>query len=170
MIRILAFLGGLGGAVSLSQFPEFSQQYLQRLGGAVDGLRPTVIQFDKDALEEGQTREEALTSFEQAGGIVAKQGQAKRSEIERFEGLNEDYSNLREAQPLQRLAQVYRFSDADLVRSTWEDFRPAVPATLDGVICAAIGYAIVWLTILLSLSGLLRLFRRKGSAEEKTAG
>ena len=38
MIRTLTLAGALAGAVSLSQFPEFSQQYLQRLSGAVDEL------------------------------------------------------------------------------------------------------------------------------------
>lgn len=36
--RVLALAGGLSGAVGLSQFPEFSQQYLQRLAGQVDAL------------------------------------------------------------------------------------------------------------------------------------
>ena len=60
MIRLLAFIGGLGGAVSLSQFPEFSQQYLQRLAGAVDELQVIVETFDADAKGANLTRDEAL--------------------------------------------------------------------------------------------------------------
>ena len=37
ILRVLAVAAGLAGAGTLSQFPEFSQQYVQRLGGAVDG-------------------------------------------------------------------------------------------------------------------------------------
>ncbi|NRB05388.1 MAG: DUF2937 family protein, partial [Rhodobacteraceae bacterium] len=44
--RAIALAGGLAGGLSLSQFPEFSQQYLQRLGGAVDALAVVVTDFD----------------------------------------------------------------------------------------------------------------------------
>jgi len=33
LLRAVTFAGGLAGAVGLSQFPEFSQQYTQRLAG-----------------------------------------------------------------------------------------------------------------------------------------
>ena len=36
MRRTLAVVGGVGLALVLSQFPEYAQQYQQRLGGAVD--------------------------------------------------------------------------------------------------------------------------------------
>jgi hypothetical protein len=39
MRRSLSLLGGLGLGLALSQFPEYAQQYTQRLGGAVDELR-----------------------------------------------------------------------------------------------------------------------------------
>ena len=41
-MRAIAVAGGLAGAAGLSQFPEFSQQYVQRLGGAVDELTAVV--------------------------------------------------------------------------------------------------------------------------------
>ena len=56
IFRTLALFGGIAGSVSLSQFPEFSQQYLQRLGGAVDELSATVEAVDKSAAETGATR------------------------------------------------------------------------------------------------------------------
>lgn len=39
MRRIVAGLGGRDPAVALSQFPEHAQQYIHRLGDAVDELR-----------------------------------------------------------------------------------------------------------------------------------
>ena len=53
--RALALLGGLAGGVSLSQFPEYSQQYIQRLAGAVDELTLFVEGFDADATSVGLT-------------------------------------------------------------------------------------------------------------------
>lgn len=43
-----------------SQAPEFSQQYHQRLGGAVDELVVVVEQFDRDAEDNGLSRRAAL--------------------------------------------------------------------------------------------------------------
>lgn len=159
MIRLLAFLGGLGGAVGLSQFPEYSQQYLQRLAGAVDELAVIVATFDADAERSNLTRQEAIAAYKDAGGFLAEQGEARAEEIQRYVILEGDYAALRQTPPLQRLAQIYRFSDADLARRTWDDFRPAVPATADGLICAAIGFAVVWALFMFVFMGLIRLLR-----------
>ena len=164
MIRILAFLGGLSGAVGLSQFPEFSQQYLQRLAGSVDELRGFVLDFDSSASKAGLTREDALEEI--SGSSFLNQHQADTAhKIERYEQLNANYVALKEAEPLQRLSQVYRFTDTDLARRTWDDFRPAVPVTLDGFICAAIGFGAIWLIIRLVFGGLGRVFRRRQIAD-----
>ncbi|WP_372834856.1 DUF2937 family protein [Puniceibacterium confluentis] len=56
ILRAIALAAGRGGAVGLSQFPEFSQQYLQRLGGAVDGLARVIRQFDRDAAKVSFSR------------------------------------------------------------------------------------------------------------------
>lgn len=46
MFRTLAMIGGIAGAVALSQFPEFSQQYMQRLSGARTELKVITAGFD----------------------------------------------------------------------------------------------------------------------------
>ena len=56
LLRAITMAGGLVGAAGLSQFPEFSQQYVQRLGGAVDELSRFVAEFDADAAAVGMTR------------------------------------------------------------------------------------------------------------------
>ncbi len=162
MIRALTFAGGIAGAVSLSQFPEFSQQYLQRLSGAVDELGVIVARFDADADRANLTRDEALAEYAKAGGFLAEQGAARSQEIQRFEAHSADYAALKEAAPLQRLTQVHRFSDPDLAARTWDDFRPAVPVTVDGFICAAIGYGAAWLALTLLFAAVTRAVRRPG--------
>lgn len=164
MIRILAFLSGMSGAVGLSQFPEFSQQYLQRLAGSVDELRGFVLEFDQTASAAGITREDALAEI--AGSKFLNQHQDDLAgKITRYEQLNANYVALKEAEPLQRLTQVYRFTDTDLARRTWDDYRPAVPVTLDGFICAGIGFGALWLVVMLFFKGLPRLFRKRQAAE-----
>jgi len=63
MRRTLATLGGLALGFAFSQFPEYAQQYEQRLGGAVDELRIIVDDFDADARKFGLTRPEALQHY-----------------------------------------------------------------------------------------------------------
>lgn len=160
MIRVLTFIGGMFGAVSLSQFPEFSQQYLQRLSGAVDELRAVVVSFDASAAASGITREEALAELN-ASAFQQTLSSNLAGQIDRYERLATSYNTLKEAEPLQRLTQIHRFADTDLASRTWQDFRPAVPVTVDGFICAAIGFAAVWFALLLMFTAIRRLFRRR---------
>jgi len=146
MIRILALAGGLAGAVALSQFPEFSQQYMQRLAGAVDELRGVVLAFDRTASGVGLTRQEALarmTGDDFQDGLRATMA----GSIARYERLGADLAVLQGRGALERLSHPLSFADMDLARRTWADFRPAVPVTGDGLICAGIGFAGGWLGI-----------------------
>ncbi|TYB83046.1 DUF2937 family protein [Maritimibacter fusiformis] len=158
-MRILALAGGIAGAVALSQFPEFSQQYVQRLSGAVDELRAVTIAFDTTARVAGLSREEA---FEKMGGsdFTDSLRDDMRARIYRYERLNADYQALATAQPLERLARFYRFRDPDLARRTWDDYQPGVPATSEGLIAAGLGYAAGWALVTALLSLMLRPFRR----------
>ncbi|WP_425049695.1 DUF2937 family protein [Psychromarinibacter sp. S121] len=159
MLKFLALAGGVAGAAALSQFPEFSQQYLQRLSGAVDELRVSVVAFDTLANAAGVTREEALAQLDGSTFLTGLQ-EHHGEQVYRYERLSSDYNALRQAEPLQRLAQVWRFNDPDLAQRTWDDFRPAVPVTTDGLLCAGIGFAGGWLVLTIAF-GLLKLpFRR----------
>ncbi len=152
-MRILALAGGIAGAVALSQFPEFSQQYIQRLSGAADELRAVTIAFDTAARVGGLTREEALGELQ--GTRFGDQFSGDmRTRIYRYERLNADYQALASAAPLQRLARAWRFRDPELAQRTWDDFQPAVPVASEGLIFAGIGYAGGWLLVTLVL-GLL---------------
>jgi len=160
MIRVLAMLAGLAGALTLSQFPEFSQQYRQRLSGAVNELRLVVVGFDTAAAAAGQSREEALAAM----GARGFEGQLKDTftrSIRRYERLNADLAALRGASPLKRLARPWNMADAELVRATWAEFRPAVPATTDGALSAGIGYLGGWAAVVFGLAALRRVFRRR---------
>ncbi len=139
MLRMLTMAGGIAGAVGLSQFPEFSQQYLQRLSGAVDELKIVVGAFDATAAISGFTRDEALAQL----GDSQFENDLRENmtdSFKRFDGLRADYDALKNADTLTRLSQPWRFADADLVARTWDDFKPAVPVTTDGAISAGIGF------------------------------
>ncbi|MCK4711791.1 MAG: DUF2937 family protein [Marinosulfonomonas sp.] len=159
MIKALTMAGGIAGAVTLSQFPEFSQQYMQRMAGAVDELRIVVTAFDLTARINGMSRDEAL---DRLSGDEFRDGmRANISEsVERYERLSTNLAALRGAAPLERLQQAYRFTDTDLAQRTWDDFKPAVPVTADGFITAGIGFLAGWLGLGLLFGGLRRVARR----------
>ena len=162
MWRVLAILGGVSGAVALSQFPEFSQQYLQRLAGKVDALTAVAVQFDATAAKNGMTREAGLAAM--AGSPVLTDQQADmRATLARQAQLAGNLASLRDASPLVRLAMPQRFGDVETLRATYADFRPAIPATTEGAITAGVGYVGGWLLIG-GLGALLsRLFSRRRS-------
>lgn len=160
MIRSIAMAGGLAGAVALSQFPEFSQQYMQRLSGAVDELAVIVFAVDATAQGAGMTREEALAELS-ATEFQSGLRDTLAERIARYERLSADYEALNGTEPLARLAQLWRFSDPDLLSRTWAAYRPAVPVTADGLIAAGIGFGLGWLAVGGLLAGLGRLFRRR---------
>jgi len=159
MIKTLTMAGGLAGAVTLSQFPEFSQQYMQRMAGAVDELRGVVVAFDLTASASGLTRQEALGRMQ---GDDFQEGlrDTIKGSITRYEQLSTNLDALRGATPLDRLKQAYRFTDSDIARRTWQDFKPAVPVTTDGFITAGIGFLAGWLGLGVLFGGLRRAGRR----------
>lgn len=160
MWRVLAILGGVSGAVALSQFPEFSQQYLQRLGGKVDALTAVAAQFDATAGANGLTREAALAAL--TGSAVLEGQQADmRATLDLQAALADNLAVLRAAGPLERLTMPQRLGDTDTLRATWADFRPALPATSEGAITAGFGYVGGWGVVSLMGGLLARLFGRR---------
>ena len=160
MIRVLCLAGGLAGAASLSQFPEFSQQYMQRLAGQVDELTRIAKDFDASALAEGLGREDAL---EQLGGTgFADRHQADlRATFARQARLAENLAVLQNATPIDRLLMPQRMMDPETLGAAWDDFTPAVPLSMAGAAAAGTGFLGGWAAFA-ALIGLIRLpFRRK---------
>lgn len=139
ILRTMTLAGGLMGAAGLSQFPEFSQQYLQRLAGTVDELHLQVAAFDKTAEKAGLSREAALAQRSGNDFLDMRQSDAAAM-IARSDRLSADLAVLREAGPVARLWQAPRLTDGEIARAAMEDFRPALPLTLDGALCAVLGF------------------------------
>lgn len=139
MIRILTLIAGLAGAAGLSQFPEFSQQYLQRLAGAVDELTRVVADFDASANGVGMSREQALQALSEGAFQQARQADMRRT-IARAERLSADLEALRSASMVARALQPQRFTDPEIAAAAWADFRPAMPVTATGAGFAGAGF------------------------------
>jgi len=164
-VRALTLAGGLSGAAALSQFPEYSQQYAQRLGGAVDELRLFVEDFDADAASVGLEREAALKQLAEGGALGAARADTMRGKIDRYNRLNAALGALNEAGPFMRAYHAAHLNDADIARAAWADYKPSVPLTFEGAVFSGAGLVGGGLVVSLLL-GLLRLpFRRRNVAE-----
>jgi len=124
MWKIAALAGGLAGAAGLSQYPEFTQQYMQRLAGQVDALSVVVNDFEASAMRSGLTRSQA---FEQMTGtlfLADRQADMRRT-FARHAVLSDDLAELRAASPIQWLTMPQRLTDPETFANTWADFQPA---------------------------------------------
>ena len=155
MLRALILAGGVLGAAGASQFPEFSQQYVQRLGGAVDELSRFVGEFDADARALGLTRDAALQDLARGSEMGQSRAATMTKTLARHDLLSTNLATLRQAGPFTRAYNAALLTDGEIARAAWSDYRPAIPLTFEGAVFAGVGL----LAGLGVLSGLLAFFR-----------
>ncbi len=165
MRGLLGMVSGLALGASLSQFPEYAQQYTQRLGGAVDELAIITAEFDSAAAEAGLSREDALGRYALAGdGFIEGRGQSMQRTFARYQELTALQAELESASGWERLMLLPRYADSEIGARAMDDFEPAVPVTLEGLAYAGggfvIGYGLVWGLVAL----VARAFRRRRGA------
>ena len=162
MRRTLAIVGGLALGLTLSQFPEYAQQYTQRLGGAVDELKIITADFDKAASEAGLSRDLALGRYELVSdNFVAGRGRSMRQTFTRYEQLSATLAEIRGADPWTRFTLLPRYLDSEIGKRALEDFRPAVPVTLEGLAYAGGGFMVGYLALSALVRFLMLPFRRR---------
>lgn len=163
MRGLLAIAGGLIGAAGLSQYPEFAQQYTQRLAGQVDALTIVVQDFETSAFREGLTRSDALAQMTGTPFLENRRRDMERTFL-RHARLSDNLAALRSADPLERLTMPHRLADTETLRNTWGDFQPAVPLTTTGAVSAGAGYLGGWALVTALLAVLVSPFRRRRAA------
>lgn len=146
MRRMIAGIGGLGLAVILSQFPEYAQQYTQRLGGAVDELRIITTDFDRAALAGGLDRAAALERYNASNDqFLAGRGSSMTGTFQRYEQLSATLTRIENAGPVERFQSLPAYLDTDIGRRTLESYKPAVPVTVEGILYAGGGFILGYL-------------------------
>ncbi|WP_336056912.1 DUF2937 family protein [Nitratireductor sp. CH_MIT9313-5] len=137
---VVALAAAIAGGGVTSQAPEFSQQYRQRLHGALDEMRAVVERFDADAAQNGLQREEALQLYVNSQeNFLRDRGISMRNVLERHENLEQQAAHFSALPPAFRPAALLRVPDRKLMQNAWLDFEPAVPLTPHGLIWALIG-------------------------------
>lgn len=157
MGRLFALLVALLGAAALSQGPEFAQQYMQRVAGAVDELGEFVRRFNSDTDAVGVTREEALTAYAESGEFLSLQGVRVEDTLGRYDRLQEHLAEMRRANEYERSWLVLREHDLPMMRATASDYQPALPLTLAGAAHAGAGFILGWIigAVIAGLIGLI---------------
>ncbi len=163
MARIIMLIVMLMGGTATSQLPEFSQQYRQRLGGAIDALEEVLADFNRDAAEHGLTSAEAIARQKASSDpFVRSRGESMLNAEIRLSRLKQQQEELQTAGPIRRLVIFARGFDAQLAQATAKDYEPAVPVTTTGFASAGLG-AVGGLLIMRLLTGAARLGRRRRS-------
>ena len=146
-----------------SQAPEFAQQYYQRLGGALDEVAGEIAAFDADSQAAGFSRGQGVAHLrESEDSLTRGRGDRIEENTARLQNLKQQQAEMRGAAPLSKLRALLADPDPRVVRGAFADYKPGLPLTSDGAICAAVGF--------LGLFGLTRLLaslfrRRKGLAK-----
>ncbi|MGA3006537.1 MAG: DUF2937 family protein [Opitutaceae bacterium] len=166
---------GVTGAVIFSQFPEFIQQYLQRLGGHLDEARRQLAQFEQTAAQSGLTLNQfIIRTGANADPSVAKLGGLMSAATARVDALQAAQSAIQHASPWTRPFVFFRYLDPAIAHATWTIFRPAMPTTLEGLVYALAGMVALIGTYHLGLkypvARITKARRRKKEATEEPVG
>lgn len=168
MRRTLGIVGGLALGACLSQFPEYAQQYTQRLGGAVDELRIITAEFETAAKQAGLSREEAIARYSRSGDdFLAERGQSMARTFARYDQLSTTLADIRGASGWERFTQLPAYLDTEIGRRALEDYKPAVPVTVEGLAYAGVGFAIGYAALSAIVGVMLLPFRRRRPAERR---
>ena len=119
------FMAGVGIVIG-SQAPEFSQQYRQRLGGAVDELRIVVEDFDRDAADNNLTRRTALDKMVASDDqLVRDRGATMSGTISRHKRIAGQLREFEQASELTQPFIVLKAIDQPIAMRALEVYRPA---------------------------------------------
>lgn len=128
------------GAVSLAQFPQFVQQYIQRLGGHADEARRIVERFAEAAQRSGRSLEEYIYRFRtDADPEIAEQGIIMQEAVERADFLMNAVQALEGSSLITRPFLFLANLDTDIAWNTMQIFQPGVPTTIEGGVYAFAG-------------------------------
>lgn len=146
ILRRFAAAFALLVAVLTSQLPEFTQQYRQRLGGAIDELQAMITRFDSEAAGQSLSRDQGIARLKSNVDPLAKdRGVAIDDAVSRADRLARQRDAFRTAGPVSQYAVLAEGLDGGIAEQTVRDYQPAAPLTAAGLVAAVIGFAIGWL-------------------------
>jgi hypothetical protein len=142
VIRRTGFLlFGLAGALLLSQFPEFFQQYTQRLGGRLDEVTAQAIALEGRAAEAGKDLASYLERFlTDPDPNIRREGRVLAALPVRRAELQQAYLALTGVGRGWRAKTFVQHFDWKIVRTTAAVYQPATPLTAESGVYAGAGF------------------------------
>ncbi len=142
--RVFQGLLAFGGGSVTSQFPEFYQQYTQRLGGHLDQARLRLAEISVDAQTMGLSVEAYIQTFLDSDPHRLE-GQRMQESFVTVDRLAQAEQALKSATILEQPGVFAAHFDPTLAQAVGEAFKPALPLTMAGIIYALTGGAIALL-------------------------
>jgi hypothetical protein len=159
---LIFFVVSVVFGLAFGQVPEFVQQYSQRLGGAVDELGRIVQHFDDDSRLSGYDRVSALRLMaSDTVRLVRDQATRMEENIARLDRLREQQAALTTGGSFKRVGNFVMNVDRALAASTIEEYAPALPMTIDGLLFAIGGFIVGWA---MCVAGAMVFQRRRSEA------
>ena len=160
--RRIAVAIGILFALIGTQWPEFSQQYRQRLGGALDELTRAISAFTTEATNESLSVEAAIARLiDNKDPLARERGEAVRDEIARRARISDALQAMKDAGPMARLWVMIRDYDPQAADGTLQAFEPAVPLGREGWIVGGVGFLLGWCATHLTAWPVRRHFERR---------
>ncbi len=145
LARRFAAAVGLIAALVASQLPEYTQQYRQRLGGAVDELKAIVAEFDAESSRQSLTRDQGIARLRANSDRLAQdRGADLETIVAREQRLEQQQADFAGAGPVSQYLVLLDGFDFRLASRAYADFEPALPVTAAGLIAAAAGLLLGW--------------------------
>jgi len=143
--NILDRIAAALGAVTLSQFPQFYGQYLQRLGGHLDEAKRALDLYIRAAEDLGLTLEDyILEHLNSSSEIFVSSGQVIEALLDRYNELDQSYTALQGATIYNRWLIFIQEVDWSIAAGTWNNFMPGIPTTVEGLTYALSGLLLGW--------------------------
>ncbi len=166
LYRILVIAIGLACGLAASQVPEFVQQYTQRLGGHLDALVQQLTELDERAADAGLDRNAYVAALRRSDDPNAvREGNYLATLPARLDRVETAYLGIRTAPSWSRGITFFRYYEPNVADAAWQDFRPAIPASMEGVGYGGAGFVLGWAILTLATAP-FRLRRREGRHAE----
>ena len=148
--KLLVLCVGLVCGAGASQGPEFTQQYLQRLGGWVDSYQDMVSRLDLRAKQFDLTREQYIAA------LLASTDPKVRKEaanIETWPVYLKKYTEMQKmlqngASWMQPFTLLQNYNDpafSPIIQATLAEYKPGAPITSEGAAFGGAGFIGGWL-------------------------
>lgn len=160
-MRIVVLIFALICGAVASQFPEYHQQYMQRVGGAIDELSRQIAALDQRAEAAEMNRYPYIRRLlNNDDEVVRREGEALLDMVGRHQRLENLLAEM-EGTPGYLLAvKTVAYLEGDIAKQALMNYKPALPLTIHGAGHFLVGFFVMYL-----LPFALRLFLPRRTAE-----